>query len=247
MNIKETFLELTKYNLPYGFEEHILKYLPTGTKKDEAGNYYYITDKLSRTMFTSHLDDASWDPMEKVNHIIDDDIVSTDGTTILGADDKAGVTIMLYMIEKKIPGTYYFFIGEESGMIGSSDIINSKGKKYFKNKYDRCISFDRKGYGSIITKQMGTYSCSYLFANHLKKQFDSFGLIHKNDPTGVFTDSANFIGIIPECTNLSVGYFNEHTTMEIQDLSYLKRMANISSKIDWEILPTEDYKINNLI
>ena len=49
--------------------------------------------------------------------------------TILGADDKAGMVILLYMIEKKIPGLYYFFIGEEVGCIGSN-AFQCNGKNY---------------------------------------------------------------------------------------------------------------------
>ena len=39
---------------------------------------------------------------------------------ILGADNKAGVSLMVNMIKNNIEGLYYFFIGEEVGTIGSS-------------------------------------------------------------------------------------------------------------------------------
>jgi hypothetical protein len=56
------------------------------------------------------------------------------------------------------------------------------------------------------------------------------------DPTGVFTDSANFIDLIPECTNVSVGYFNEHTHEEVQNISYLERLAKACVAADWSKL-----------
>ena len=31
-------------------------------------------------------------------------------------------------------------------------------------------------------------------------------LLYATDPTGIFTDTANFVDIIPECTNISCGY-----------------------------------------
>ena len=54
------------------------------------------------------------------------DTLSSDGTTILGADDKAGLAVMLEVIrvikEKNIPhGKIEFIItvGEESGLVGA--------------------------------------------------------------------------------------------------------------------------------
>ena len=46
------------------------------------------------------------------------------------------------------------------------------------------------------------------------------GIELRPDDTGLFTDSANFIGVIKECTNISVGYYNEHSTSEIQNIQF---------------------------
>ena len=56
------------------------------------------------------------------------------------------------------------------------------------------------------------------------------------DPTGVFTDSYNFVDYVPECTNVSVGYFNEHTHDEIQNMTYLERLAKACVAADWNKL-----------
>jgi len=248
-NIKNTFLKLTKYTVPYNTEPILENLLPKKIKKDEFGNYYYRIGK-SKTMFTAHLDDVSWDN-EIVNHKTVNDFIRTDGSTILGADDKAGVTILLYMIYKRVPGTYYFFIGEEHGMVGSKGIIRLK-KKWFSDNFKRCISFDRKGYGSIISSQLGQICCSNEFIDSLIKEYGKYNLLHRNDPTGVFTDSAAFIGIIPECTNISVGYFNEHSNNERQNIVYLDLLSKASSKIKWDNLPSpgitknpQNYNNNN--
>lgn len=238
-NIKETFLKLTRVNTPYRTERILLPLLPKGIKRDEVGNYYYRIGK-SKTMFTAHLDDASWGG-GKVKHVFDGDFIETDGSTVLGADDKAGVAILLYMINNNIPGTYYFFIGEESGMVGSKGILRIK-QKWFTDNFKRCVSFDRRGYGSIISRQIGRKCCSDEFVDALKKQFDELGLPHRNDPGGIFTDSAAFIGIIPECTNLSVGYFHEHSHHERQNIDYLEKLAEASIKIRWNDLPTVGIK-----
>jgi hypothetical protein len=56
------------------------------------------------------------------------------------------------------------------------------------------------------------------------------------DPTGVFTDSANFTELIPECTNVSVGYFNEHTHDELQNITYLEKLAKACVSANWDKL-----------
>lgn len=88
------------------------------------------------------------------------------------------------------------------------------------------ISFDRKNVGSIITFQSSTRCCSENFSQDLSDILSP----HLNangyptltsDDGGSFTDSYNYIKIIPECTNLSVGYFSQHTSSEIQDVDFM--------------------------
>jgi putative aminopeptidase FrvX len=92
MNIKEKFLELTSRTYPHGTEKEVypLLGLEEGSfTKDEFGN---LSVKIgeSDVMFTSHLDTAT-SALTKVNHVFDKNIIKTDGKSILGADDKAGV------------------------------------------------------------------------------------------------------------------------------------------------------------
>ncbi len=230
MNIKRKFLALTQCTYPHGCEGMLEDFLPNDAKKDDYGNYYVkIGD--SKTMFTCHLDTAS-SKFEKINQVIDRNFIRSDGSTILGADDKAGVVILLNMISKKIPGLYYFFRGEEVGCVGSKSVaLGDFGE------YDRCISFDRRGYNSIITHQMWGRCCSDEFGNELSKQLSINGLKFKLDNTGVSTDSASFMDKIPECTNISVGYFNEHTNSEYQDISFLTNLAKSVLRVQWESLP----------
>jgi hypothetical protein len=237
--IKSTFLKLTSKTYPYGFEDSfveemkLINLLPQDIQKDSQGNYF-VKIGTSRTIFASHFDTACKSQTD-VNHKIDGDIIRTDGSTILGADDKAGVTIMLWMIKNNIPGTYYFFIGEEVGCIGSG--LAAKNLE-FKGHYDRIISFDRRGTDSVITHQSYTRTCSDEFAKALSKQLNTQGLSYKPDDTGVYTDSAEFTHLISECTNLSVGYYKEHTHSEHQDIHHLQKLALACLKVDWESLPT---------
>ena len=238
-NILETFLRLTNRTYPYGTEDSLVEnMIKQGVfpdlEKDSHGNYYYKIGE-SRTIFASHLDTACKDSTP-VTHVFDGNMIKTDGKTILGADDKAGITILLHLIKNKIPGLYYFFIGEEVGCIGSG--LAAKHDK-FKGLYDRIISFDRRDTGSVITFQSSSRCCSDAFADELSKQLNKRGgMSYKKDDGGVYTDSAEFTQLIPECTNISVGYYKEHTTNESQDIKHLAKLADACLFIDWENLPT---------
>lgn len=239
MNIKETFLKLTEYTIPFKYETKLEKYLPNGYKKDSIGNYY-IEIGESETLFTTHLDTYSYD-YEKVNHVIDGDIIKTDGTTILGGDNKLGMTILLYMIDKGIPGTYYFFLGEEpilsGGLFGSQNALESN-PNFFK-KFKRAIAFDRKEMGSVVRRQKGRFCCSVEFADALCGELTQYDVESKPDPKAYYTDTATFLDIIPECTNISAGGWNEHYNTEWVDLGYTKKVAEAACKIDWESLPVK--------
>lgn len=239
MDILKTFLNLTDYTYIIGDEHELKDRLPKDVKEDSIGNYFLKIGE-SETMFCSHLDTAAH-KKEKVVHDIfkskaGDTGVGTDGSTLLGADDKAGVVLMLNMIEHKIPGLYYFFIGEETGLVGSKGALKNYSDVF--SNYKRCISFDRRDYGSVITKQMGRVCCSSEFAEGLIKELSKGGMVYKQDPTGIYTDSAVFTSVIPECTNLSVGYFNEHSVREVQNITYLEELAAALLVVDWEKLPT---------
>jgi hypothetical protein len=224
---------------PYGTEDELVESMIKSNifpnlEKDKWGNYYYKIGN-SKTVFASHLDTACKDQV-KVNHVVSNQqIVTTDGTSILGADDKAGITILLWMIENRIPGLYYFFIGEEVGCIGSGDLAKSNTL----SGYDRIISFDRRGTNSVITYQSSYRCCSDKFADELANQLNrTKNFFYKKDDSGVYTDSAEFVSQIPECTNISVGYMKEHTHSESQDLYHLYKLAESCLEVDWENLPT---------
>ena len=238
MNIKEKFLQLTNRTYPHGTEKDVFPLLNSDLKEDEFGNLF-IKIGESDVMFTSHLDTAT-SSLSEVVHVIDGVNIKTDGKSILGADDKAGVTIMLHMIENNIPGLYYFFLGEEVGCVGSRKVA-SKYKEEKEEGINKVISFDRRGTTSIITYQSGSRCCSDKFGDELSRQLnladDSFS--YKNDTTGLLTDSIQFVKLYAECTNISVGYQNEHTYNEVQDIEHLEKLAEACLKVDWNNLPVD--------
>lgn len=238
MNIKDKFLELTSRTYPHGTESEIFPLLGEGLQADEFGNLF-IKIGESDVMFTAHLDTAT-PALTEVNHVFEGNIIKTDGKSILGADDKAGVTIMLNMIENSIPGLYYFFLGEEVGCIGSRKVATVQKENKIEG-INKVISFDRRGNNSIITYQSGARCCSDTFGSALSKALNDVDSTFKyeNDDTGILTDSVQFVSIYAECTNISVGYQNEHTFSEKQDIEHLTKLAEACLKVDWNALPVE--------
>jgi tripeptide aminopeptidase len=93
-------------------------------------------DGVDTIYFTSHMDTVT--PGKGVKPSIKDGYVVTDGTTILGADDKAGLAVMFETIrvlkEQNIAhGTIQFIVtvGEESGLVGSKALDPSLLKAKF--------------------------------------------------------------------------------------------------------------------
>lgn len=247
---KEMFVDLTKITVPNGTEdeyyENYFKPITGLSLTKEDNNYFYVvgdgTD--SKTLFCSHLDTASWDKKE-VSHQFYKSYIFSDGKTILGADNKTGVLILLYLIYNKVPGTYFFFSGEEVGRKGSLEAVNNY-KDSFSN-FSRAISFDRRGYSSIISNQLGSTCCSRDFVDALSNQFKTNNVILKDDPYGIYTDSSSFTNIVSECTNISVGFMDEHTNREVQNINFAWEVALASASVDWESLPANrDITSNSL-
>jgi len=261
-DVKATFLSLTTKTYPHfsdcRHEKEVLQFLPNDLKKDQVGNYYKIIgDGKQTVMFTCHLDTADREQKNtrlfQANGRVDeegysfrmvktgsgDEIIYTDGSSILGADDKAGTAVMLYMMANNVPGIYYFFIGEERGGIGSNALSSIYDKVDYLTDVKMCVSFDRRRTTSVITHQLGRQCCSNEFGQALCDEYNKNGLNLSLDTTGVYTDSASLMEDIAECTNISVGYYNEHRGTEMQNITYLKKLAEASVKVNWNDLPVK--------
>jgi hypothetical protein len=53
---------------------------------------------------------------------------------------------------------------------------------------------------------------------------------------GIFTDTAIYAPIVPECINISCGYYNEHTYQETLDLVHLDWLVGAAIALDWQSL-----------
>ena len=100
-------------------------------------------------MLNAHMDTVS--PGEGIKAVIKDGIISSQGDTILGADDKAGLAIILDTVKKVIEKEVeinlevVFTIGEETGLLGAKNLDYSLLESEF------CLAFDSGGeIGTII-------------------------------------------------------------------------------------------------
>lgn len=198
--------------------------------------------------FTAHLDTVHRsDARQSVVMLADSDMLVADDADgkpcVLGADDAAGVYLLVEMIRAGKPGNYAFFLGEECGGLGSSDFIRRNQNL----SASMCVSFDRRGYTDVITHQVWNRTASDEFAKALSSALNEtgFGFRYKPCDTGVYTDSEEFAGIVPECTNISVGYFDEHTTRERLDLEHLLALRDAVLAIDWTLLPIKRVPVDD--
>lgn len=160
---------------------------------------------------------------------------------VLGADDGAGLYIMLRMLSEKVPGYYLFTRAEEVGGLGVSHVIGDTSDYALLPNIDiqgvHCmISYDRMDKNSIITSQTVGDCASEAFAGMLSTHLavaSDYSIVMCPDDTGSYTDSAAFIDLVTHVTNLSVGYSRQHTSSETQDGPFLEKLTEALLAVDW--------------
>lgn len=205
---------------------------------DAAGNLHVDARQSSanRTLFVAHMDTVHRamgpNKIRKTNthwH--------ADGDA-LGADDGAGCAMLMHLLHAGVAAYFCFTVAEECGGIGATWL--AKHQRELLSEFDRAIAFDRRGIDSVITHQGRGRCCSDAFADALSDALNAdLTLMYLPDNTGVYTDTAEFIEVIPECTNISVGYYSEHSDKESLDIIHFQALADRVAKIDWDSLPTD--------
>jgi hypothetical protein len=231
-------IDMLSYRRPNGSKterKFIRRYLaPLDMQIDKVGNHYKrIGD--APIMWSCHTDTVHKHGGRQNVRILGDTVHVADvQSNCLGADCTAGVWLMVQMIRANVPGLYIFHRAEEVGGIGSDHIARNTPELVAGIQY--AIAFDRRGNRSIITHQWGGRCCSKAFALSLS---DVLGLDHIQDSGGSFTDTASYVDIIGECTNVSVGYKDEHCKTETLDLNYIDRLREALITADFTALVAE--------
>lgn len=212
-----------------------------GSFADEFGNLHVDMRAVtgaepSRTLFVAHVDTVHRSGGVNKVHKTADKWSAVKSQ--LGADDGAGVAILAHMIREQVPGYYIFTQGEECGGLGAKWL--AENKMALLGQFDRAVAFDRRNTYSVITHQGYGRCCSDEFAEALSDALNANeNLMFMPDNGGIYTDTAEFTHIIPECTNLSIGYDMEHSEKESLCLDHFRQMCFSVLVIDWDALPAK--------
>ena len=204
--------------------------------RDEVGNLHIDArqSEANRTLFVAHVDTVHRD--EGPNKISKTPTHWRADGAPLGADDGAGCAMLMHLLHAGVAAYFIFTQGEECGGIGARFVAKDVA---FLSQFDRAIAFDRRGIDSVITHQGYGRTASDAFAEALSEALNADDTLwYLPDDTGVYTDTAEFIDVIPECTNISVGYYNEHSDQESLDIVHFTALAERVARIDWDSLPT---------
>ena len=154
-----TFIQLGLIDGIHGNELEIaqnllvqLKTLGLETRMDDAGKTFggnagNIIAKLSGTIegpsifLCAHMDTIQ--STKELKHVVKNGIISTDGKTILGGDDRAGVAVILEILRiikensiQHLPIEVLFCVCEEAGMFGAKNINRSDIQSEFGFVFD---------------------------------------------------------------------------------------------------------------
>lgn len=230
----KTLLAMLGYRRPAGSNAEaafISRFLaPLGCKADAYGNMILRLGSAP-VLWSSHTDTVHRKPGSQLIQMSDDCVITAPRSDCLGADCTAGVWLMVEMIRAGVPGLYIFHREEEVGGCGSSYIASKTPELVDGIKF--AIAFDRRGTTSVITHQGRGRCCSDAFASSLIAGLD-LGMEH--DDGGTFTDTANYVDLVAECTNVSVGFQNEHRSTESLDLGHLLRLRDALLRLDLDRL-----------
>lgn len=203
--MKKNLLKMTNPQL----KKYLYKFLKKYYKEIIRNDLFLIAKGDIPIALVAHVDTVWETPPKQIYYSKKKSILwSPQG---LGADDRAGVSAILQLIEEGYRPTIIFCDEEETGAIGASSLVNTFPKIPWKINF--LIELDRRG------------SEDSIFYNYKDIEFEnyinSFGFITAK---GIFSD-IYVIGPrwnIPS-VNLSIGYYNEHTTKEYLSLIEMQK------------------------
>ncbi|WP_187971142.1 hypothetical protein [Aquibium microcysteis] len=233
---ERTIIDMHTYMRPAGslteteFAERFL--MPLGFERDRGQNLVLRIGDSPSILWSSHMDTVHIREGRQKVHFDGTMLALTrdakkGASNCLGADCTAGVWLMTEMVKAGVEGLYVIHHAEEEGCVGSSWL--AKDPAFFAG-INAAIAFDRFGYESIITHQAGGKGASDEFAKSLAGILGGrFGI----DRRGVYTDTNEYRELVPECTNISVGYFDQHTRWEHLDVRFLIGLRDTLVAADW--------------
>lgn len=234
--MKKEVMELLNIVSPSGKEQKVVNYLKPRLEQlcdkvwlDSYGNL--LAEKVvgngegATIILSAHMDSVN--RYEKGRKVVElnGTISSTKG--ILGADDKAGLAIILAVL-RNIELTSFqgkikvaFSREEEIGCVGSNKIDEGWIKES-----NLAIVVDRRGNSDVVVGTFGQAFCS----NEVGRFFENCSAILDMDwkaVEGGISDAVTFSGLGVNSVNLSAGYRNEHTDKEYLVLEDMRKTVNL--------------------
>jgi len=217
--VTDLFIKLASIPSPSGKEQKIAEYISSYLQKlgyrvtkDKKGNLIITTQSLNKKgptlLFCAHLDTVP--PADKVTPIIKKGYIYSDGSSVLGADDKSGVAAILEMLQriKKDKVLYnqikvIFTVEEEIDLLGSKSLTKEVVKA------DMGFVLDADGdVGMVVNKAPFLNS----FIIDIKGKAAHAGLAPE--------EGVNAIRIAAEAiTNLPDGRIDKETTINIGQIN----------------------------
>ena len=198
-------------------------------KLDQTGTHDYIIDILvtkgipfqiyrdnifgisypDRPLFVAHMDTVGEGDVKKPLKL-KNGILTRKGPYVLGADDKAGVDILLQNIEDI---NFCFTVDEEIGCLGATNLAKHEPFLDKLEKIPCAIEYDRKNNADLISY------CGQNLIDEIETR------THYRNADGLFTDITQWEDFMPS-VNLSVGYYNPHAGTEYLSVAQWEIAAN---------------------
>lgn len=186
---------------------------------DKHGNLFAVKGKAETyPCICSHLDQVQWNHSNDFTVMRCGDVLfgyspSRKKQEGLGADDKNGIWIALMMLERLDAVKCAFFVGEETGCVGSS-----KADLQWFADCRFLIQPDRRN-GKDLINSITSAICSKKFLKDIKYKDYGYKLT-EGLSTDVGTLSHRGVGLA--CINVSCGYYAPHTDEESTSVSELE-------------------------
>ena len=205
----KTFLEIVQIDSPTGYEGQMVKRICAKLSKlnisfnlDSYGNIIARFGTGQPVLLTAHLDTV--EPGRGIKPIIKDRVIKSSGDTVLGADNKVAVAVILEALETlkeqdlNIPLEVVFTLSEEVANLGAVNL------DYLRLKSKHGFSLDSEGaVGGVI------------IASPFYSRFD-IEIVGKSAHASKPEDAINALSVMNYALNkIKVGRVNEDTVCNI--------------------------------
>ncbi|MGG0940175.1 M20/M25/M40 family metallo-hydrolase [Brevibacillus centrosporus] len=236
--IETELYELLQIIGPSGQEEEVIHYIRPRMEKvlehvhlDDYGNLLGETICGSGAgptiLLCAHMDTVDWLAPER--EVIREGDVLTSSAGILGADDRAGMAIVMAVV-RNVRATDFsgrlkvaFTREEEVGRYGSKAM-----ERDWLNDVDLAIVVDRRGNRDIVTSrgQIQPF-CDPAVGSFFEQAGVAAGMPDWKAVQGGISDACTFASCGINSVNLSAGYLYEHTEKERVDLNWVKETTKL--------------------